>query len=127
MLTWLLKNWKVVALALALSGLCIAGIKLYRMGQASERQSNQITTLTAQRDFWIEWNKKSADALADNANKAIQDTKSINDLKTRITTLDAYIDSLEDRDRECFDGTDTDRLRDLWNNPGGAKASTSTR
>lgn len=45
---------------------------------------------------------------------AAENAKRASALNTKIDELETYVDTLQDRDRECLSRDDTERLRDLW-------------
>ncbi|PLP55543.1 hypothetical protein CYK37_30090 [Mesorhizobium loti] len=59
----------------------------------------------------IEGERKARQQDAIRATEAAKRQASLN---TKIDELNAYVDTLEDADRECLSGPDVERLRDLW-------------
>lgn len=64
---------------------------------------------TAMRVAYIEKRARQQDSI-----KAAEDAKRQAALQTKIGELNDYVDTLEDRNRECLSSTDTQRVRDLW-------------
>lgn len=116
-MTWLIKNWKVVAVLLLVAALAITGWKLYRAGGEAATVKAQLENQTNLADFYREQSVKFAASLQDHAKRTQEDTAKITELNRRITSLNDYVDTLQDRDRECLSGPDVERLRDLWNDP----------
>jgi hypothetical protein len=58
--------------------------------------------------------KNEKDARQGDAILATEAAKRQAALTHKIDELDAYVDTLQDRDSVCLSGTDTERLRDLW-------------
>lgn len=124
---WLLRNWKLVALILTLLALFGSGVLIYQKGKAQARLEHQVETLTKRRDFWKEWAETSAEALAKHTERAQEDASKIASLTDRITDLNEYVETLEDRDRVCLSDPDVERLRDLWNDPATGPTSSASR
>jgi Tfp pilus assembly protein PilO len=121
-MTWLLKNWKLVAFALVVVALVATGWKLYRAGAANATLEYQVQHLTSLKDFYREQSIKFASSLEDHAKRTQADTARINELSKRITSLNEYAELASVRDGACFDDTDTERLRDLWTDPGSGSS-----
>lgn len=111
---WLIKNWKLVVLTAAFLALIGTGTALYQKGKAAARQVALIARLQEENDFLLDQARRFAKSLEDHAARAREDAEHIAELNDRITSLDEYVETLEDRDRVCLSGPDVDRLRDLW-------------
>lgn len=121
-MTWLLKNWKLVAFALVVIALAAAGWKLYRAGAANATLEYQVQHLTSLKDFYREQSIKFSESLQDHAKRTQEDTARINELSKRITSLNEYAELAGVRDGACFDDTDTERVRDLWKEPSSGNS-----
>jgi uncharacterized protein HemX len=122
-LVWALKNWKAILTGLLLLALVLAGAAIYRAGKARADLEHSLQTKTALANHYREQAIKVAGVLQQHNERAKVDAEKITQLNGRITSLNDYVETLQDRDRECLSGPDVDRLRDLWND-GSAPAAT---
>ncbi|RWK75790.1 MAG: hypothetical protein EOR45_33190, partial [Mesorhizobium sp.] len=97
-LLWAKTNWKLVAFAAVLAALAFTGWRLYEAGEASANQKHQIETLQADLKAAELARKVMTMALQADQQKAAEDAKKITTLNDRITDLNAYVESLADRD-----------------------------
>ena len=58
--------------------------------------------------------KNEQDARQQDAILATEAAKRQAAMSTKIDELNAYVDTLEDANRECLSGADVERLRNLW-------------
>lgn len=123
---WIAKNWKVV-LALTLCGaLAFTGWKLYRAGAENATLEARLKIAEAQSEFWADQLKTTFDALSQHAQRTLEDTAKITELNNRITSLNDYVETLEDRDSVCLGDTDVERLRHLWETDGSTTGAASS-
>jgi hypothetical protein len=111
---WLLKNWKSAILIVSLLALSITGVGLYHKGKAVARQEQQIVSLQTDLNTAKAVIKNEQEARLNDAILATEAAKRQAALSTKIDELNQYVDTLQDADRECLTGADTERLRDLW-------------
>lgn len=104
--------WVWVVIAIALTG------GAYFKGRSDADQSITIASLEEQLAFNKALNDGFMKAAEEDAKEAAAAKERLTALDDRIKDLTDYAESLEDRDRECLSGADTDRLRDLWTSPG---------
>lgn len=128
-MTWLLKNWKLVAFALAVIALVATGWKLYRAGAANATLEHQVQLLTSLKDFYRDQNIRFSKSLTEHAKRTQADTARINELSKRIISLNEYAELASVRDGACFDDTDTERVRDIWKipSPGNSGSASAPR
>ena len=112
---WLLQNWKTVLTGVLLIALVATGAALYNKGSEHQRLVNDAASLRLTLSTLETVMNVQTAALEADQKRAADDAKHLKSLNERITSLDAYIGSLEDRDSTCLAGPDVDRLRDLWN------------
>jgi hypothetical protein len=93
--------------------LAIVGL-IHGKGQLDARHAKEIETLKDDlRTAEMVLSKEKLARQLDTANAAAAQER-LRELNSRITSLTEYTDALEDRNRECLSGADTERLRDLW-------------
>ncbi|MDX0455494.1 hypothetical protein GOC72_18740 [Sinorhizobium medicae] len=97
-----------LAVILAVIGVIYGKGRLDASHAASVRQLTENIEL-AQRIIDTERNARNADAVL-----ATEAAKRQAALNLKITGLESYVDTLQDRDRECLAGADVDELRNLW-------------
>lgn len=106
-LPWLLRNWKLVAGAAAVVFLLGTHTSAYLKGRWDYAASAEVTA--------IKEAVKRAQATAEADRKlALNAARQKEQLEKQIEDLNAYVEGLADRDRQCLDAGDVDRLRQLW-------------
>ncbi|RVP50018.1 hypothetical protein [Sinorhizobium medicae] len=100
-------------LAGLLAILAVIGV-VYGKGRLDAKHANEVRQLKenvelAQRIIDVERDARKADAIL-----ATEAAKRQSSLKLKITGLESYVETLQDRDSQCLSGPDVDRLRDLW-------------
>lgn len=99
----------------AIALLLLAGIgTIYAKGRMDAAHKAEVEELKGSLKHAIETADRERKARLADAILATENAKRKAALETKIGELDAYVESLEDRDRVCLDGRDTERLRDLW-------------
>lgn len=93
--------------------LAIVGV-IYGKGQLDARHAVELGRLKADLRTAELVLKAEQDARKQDAILATEAAKRQASLNTKIDELNAYVDTLEDADRECLSGPDVERLRDLW-------------
>lgn len=128
-MTWLIKNWKVVAVLLLVGALALTGWKLYRAGGEAATMAFQLDASRKANEILWDKIKNRDEAAKAHVARTLEDAARITELNKRITSLNDYVDTLQDRDRECLSGPDVERLRDLWNDssPSTGTSATATR
>ncbi|MDW9532262.1 hypothetical protein [Sinorhizobium meliloti] len=104
-----LYSWLAGLLAI----LAVVGV-IYGKGRVDAKHANEVRQLKenielAQRIIDVEREARKADAVL-----ATEAAKRQSALKLKITGLESYVETLQDRDSQCLSGPDVDRLRDLW-------------
>ncbi len=102
----------MAALVLAILALIGTGFSLYQKGKAQALAEARTAHLEELNKFYREQAIRFATSLEEHGKRAQADAKQIAQLKDRITSLDEYAESIEDR--ECLAGPDVERLRNLW-------------
>ncbi len=77
----------------------------HKAGVAQVTKELALTKLQLQ----TEQNARAIDAAT-----AKTDATKVNQLNTKIDGLNAYVDALEDANRQCLSGADSNQLRQLW-------------
>jgi len=103
--------YKWIATCIAL--LAIVGI-IYGKGRLDSKHASELAIVQAQLVQAETLRLAEQSARAADAKAAIQDNLFLTDLNTKIDGLNSYAEALPDADRECLDGPDTERLRQLW-------------
>ncbi|MEY9719279.1 uncharacterized protein (DUF608 family) [Sinorhizobium fredii] len=104
-----LYSWLAGLLAI----LAVVGV-IYGKGRLDAKHANEVRQLKenvelAQGIIDVERDARKADAIL-----ATEAAKRQSSLQLKITGLESYVETLQDRDRECLSGADVERLRDLW-------------
>lgn len=87
---------------------------IYAKGQIDARHTAEVAQLTETLELTKRKLETERKAHTLDAEKAAKDAKQLSALETKIGDLNSYVETLEDADRECLSGADTERLRDLW-------------
>lgn len=91
-----------------------SGLTLYQKGKVQARLEGQVERLTRLNEFYREQAVRFSNALEEHGKRTKADAEKISNLNDRITSLDEYVETLEDRDSVCLSGPDVERMRDLW-------------
>ncbi|MBY5849785.1 hypothetical protein HFN51_04335 [Rhizobium leguminosarum] len=100
-------------LATLLAVLAVVGV-IYGKGRLDSKHATELSAVKDQlatSELLRETERRARIADADLA--ATQAAK-LAILSSNIDGLNAYVDALQDADRECLTGADTDKLRQLW-------------
>jgi adenylate kinase len=100
-------------LATLLAVLAVVGI-IYGKGRLDSAHKAELAVVQdklAQVELYrkLETQSRAADTVLAQTQAA-----RLSQLNTDIDGLNAYVDALQDADRECLTGADTDKLRQLW-------------
>lgn len=93
--------------------LAIIGV-IYGKGRLDASHAASVASLQNDLKVSQEVVKREHEARTQDAILATEAAKRQTALKIKIDGLESYVDTLEDRDRQCLSGPDVDRLRDLW-------------
>jgi outer membrane murein-binding lipoprotein Lpp len=100
-------------LATLLAVLAVVGI-IYGKGRLDSAHKAELASVTDQLTEAKQLRSlEQAARSADNGLAKAQATR-LYQLSSDIDGLNAYVDALQDADRECLTGADTDKLRQLW-------------
>ena len=93
--------------------LVVVGL-IYGKGSLDSKHAADLQTVkdqlsAAQDTIALEKNARILDATA-----AAEAQERLYKLNTNIDGLNAYVDALQDANRQCLSGADSDRLRQLW-------------
>ncbi|MBY5581850.1 hypothetical protein [Rhizobium leguminosarum] len=100
-------------LASLLAVLAVVGI-IYGKGRLDSAHKAELASVKSELLEVKALRKLEQDARAADAALAKTQAKRLTHLSSEITGLNAYVDALQDADRECLSGADTDKLRQLW-------------
>jgi hypothetical protein len=127
-ITWVLKNWKLVALALVVLALLGAGKAIYDKGRAQAELEQRLENSERLTKFYADQWAKTQDALTKHTERTEADAEIQAELASKVAALKRYAQDRPGGGAECLDGGDTDKLRDLWKSPSGdTKPSTGSR
>lgn len=94
--------------------LSFTGLRLYQAGAEKATLAHKVATLELSNRILTDAVKEAAEVLKADQVAAAASAIRLNELNKKVTSLDDYSSTLEDRLRECLTGVDVDRLRDLW-------------
>jgi hypothetical protein len=100
-------------LASLLAVLAVVGI-IYGKGRLDSAHKAELAEVTSQLAEVTQLRKLEKSAYAADALLAKAQADKLVHLNSELTGLNAYVDALQDADRECLSGADTDKLRQLW-------------
>jgi uncharacterized membrane-anchored protein YhcB (DUF1043 family) len=103
--------YKWIATCIAL--LAIVGI-IYGKGRLDSQHAAELADVQAQLTAVQTQVLTEKEARISDAKLAKADADRLSKLNSDIDGLNAYVDALQDADRECLSGADTERLRQLW-------------
>ena len=93
--------------------LVVAGL-IYGKGSLDSKHAAALATIKDQLELSESLRKSEQAAYAADATIAKANADKLATLNSNIVGLNAYVDALQDADRECLSGADTDKLRQLW-------------
>lgn len=93
--------------------LAVIGV-IYGKGQLDQRHASEVVRLktdlrTAEMVIEAERNARRLDAA-----RVVEQARHRVELQSRLSELNDYVETLEDRNRQCLSGADVERLRHLW-------------
>jgi hypothetical protein len=100
-------------LATLLAVLAVVGI-IYGKGRLDSAHKAELAAVQEQLVKAEILRKAEAAARAADTELAQAQAARLSQLNSDISGLNAYVDALQDADRECLSGADTDKLRQLW-------------
>ena len=111
-LTSKLYGWLAGFLAI----LTVVGV-IYGKGRLDAAHKAEMETVRQDLAVATETIRVEKEARREDAILATENSKRQAALNLKITGLEDYVETLQDRNRECLSGADADRLRDLWQSP----------
>jgi hypothetical protein len=103
--------YKWIATCIAL--LAIVGI-IYGKGRLDSKHAAELSVVKEQLALSETLRKTEQAAYTADTEEARKAHERLTELNSDIDGLNAYVDALQDADRECLSGADTERLRQLW-------------
>lgn len=100
-------------LAGLLAVFAVVGV-IYGKGRLDAKHTNEVRQLTETIELAQKMLDTERDARRSDAVLAAEQARQRAALTLQIDGLNEYVETLEDRNRECLSGADVERLRNLW-------------
>lgn len=88
---------------------------IYAKGHLDAKHKAELADVQSQLSLAQTQINKEREARVADARLAQEAAARSAELKAKVTNLQEYVETLEDANRECLSGADTQRLRNLWN------------